>query len=324
MINYRKPTSIKGLSEQRRLPRLGKIRLGIKKVSQKSGKEYPAETSYFVVPPEVVKVYGETPTELDVMIPVEDLSVIIPQAYEMYGSGKGLKCVGDGEIAYRHDDKTQDMKEIDCPCEHLGHDCKQRAHLRVILPKINVGGIYEITTSSFNSIIDLNSSVDYIRALIGRIALVPLKLKRVPTETHHDGKKQIHYTLRLELEADINFVNQLRENTARILLQAAQYSLPPPLAENPAMDDGTIVEVVENMLNVPENVPGNHVTKYIAEVIFPKLKQLGKKTKAEAEIILSEWSKGKFTTFEALDYTSAEELFCFLQEQFEKTTGENR
>ena len=41
---------IKGLSEQRRLPRLGKIRLGVKKKNQK-GIEYPASTDYFVCPP---------------------------------------------------------------------------------------------------------------------------------------------------------------------------------------------------------------------------------------------------------------------------------
>ena len=33
--------AIKGLSEVRRLPRLGKIRLGIKKIAA-SGKEYPS------------------------------------------------------------------------------------------------------------------------------------------------------------------------------------------------------------------------------------------------------------------------------------------
>ena len=246
-----RPTTIKGLSEQRRLPRLGKIRLGIKKVSPK-GVEYPSETDYFVVPPEVVKVYGEKPKELDIMIPVEDSNISIPQAYEMYGSGKGLKCVGDGEIAFRLDDKSHEMNEIDCPCEHFGHACKQRAHLRFILPKVNVGGVYQIDTSSYNSIIDLNSSMDYIRALIGRVALVPLKLKRTPTETHHDGKKQTHYTLKLELEADINFINQLRENTSRILMQAAQYSLPPPVTENPAIDEGATTQIANEENALPE------------------------------------------------------------------------
>ena len=54
-------TKIKGLSDKRRLPRLGKIRLGVKAISQKSGKEYPKETDYFVCPPEVQAVYGEKP-----------------------------------------------------------------------------------------------------------------------------------------------------------------------------------------------------------------------------------------------------------------------
>ena len=47
---------IKGISEIRRLPRLGKIRLGEKKTAE-SGKEYPVETSHFVVPGEVARIY---------------------------------------------------------------------------------------------------------------------------------------------------------------------------------------------------------------------------------------------------------------------------
>src|SRR3990167_1112232 len=92
-------TRIKGLSDIRRLPRLGKIRLGIKKLA-KSGKEYPAEVSWFVVPPEVAKVYGEKPTELDVMFPTEDEHMVFPQAYRWYVSN-GLRCKGNGEIAMR-------------------------------------------------------------------------------------------------------------------------------------------------------------------------------------------------------------------------------
>ena len=338
MINYKRPTVIRGLSDQRRLPRLGKIRLGVKKVSPKSGKEYPTETSYFVVPPEVEKVYGNMPTELDVMIPVEDSNVIIPQAYEMYGSGKGLKCVGDGVVAYRHNEKTKDMAEIECPCDHLGIECKQRAHLRVILPKVNVGGVYQIDTSSYNSIIDINSSIDYIRALVGRIALVPLKLKRVPTETHHDGKKQTHFTMRLELEADIGFINQLRENTARILVQAAQYSLPPPVTENPAIDEGgiVVVEEVEEVEEVKKELvlpvssepaidlaavqqkEKTIIKEYLSKVLFPKLKELGYDTKQKAVDKLKEFTKIESSNFENVSMETAEALFIALQESLEK------
>jgi len=58
---------IKGLSEQLRLPRRGKIRLGEKKKSEKTGKTYPISLDYFVVPDEVKKVYGEKPRKLDIM-----------------------------------------------------------------------------------------------------------------------------------------------------------------------------------------------------------------------------------------------------------------
>lgn len=50
--------TIKHLLDHRaRLPRLGRIRLGVKKVAA-SGKEYPAEVSYFVIPDELKAVLG--------------------------------------------------------------------------------------------------------------------------------------------------------------------------------------------------------------------------------------------------------------------------
>ncbi len=46
---------IKGISEIRRMPRLGKIRLGIK-IEEPKKNPYPRPTDYFVVP-EIVKKY---------------------------------------------------------------------------------------------------------------------------------------------------------------------------------------------------------------------------------------------------------------------------
>jgi len=58
---------IKGLTQVRRLPRLGKIKMGIK-VKTTLGVEYPQKTDYFVVPPEVADVYGDRPKALDIII----------------------------------------------------------------------------------------------------------------------------------------------------------------------------------------------------------------------------------------------------------------
>lgn len=263
----RRVTTIQGVSQARRLPRLGKIRLGVRVKKAKRDSRckhdpsgmcnyctYPRETPHFVVPSEVAKVYGEEPLALDIMLPVDEPEVVFPQAYEYYGSGRGLKCTGDGRTAYRYNEKTKQMDAVECPCPLLDQGlCGMRGHLAVILPKVSVGGVYQIDTGSHNSIIDLNSSLDYVRALIGRFAMVPLKLKREPRETHHDGQRQIHYIMRVELEGDIEFVNQLRENTKRVLA-GPTFALPAPEMVNPELAEPVIAEEGEN-LNAAKDQP---------------------------------------------------------------------
>jgi len=164
MITTQKFTRVKGVSEQRRLPRLGKIRLGVKVVNPKTGAERPREVDYFVVPPEVAKIYGEQPKELDVLFPVNDIEIIFPQAYKWYGKSRGLKCIGNGVTAYRYNEETGTMQERECPCEIKGTQCALRAHLLFILPKVSMGGIYQIDVGSYNSIIDINSGLEYIQS----------------------------------------------------------------------------------------------------------------------------------------------------------------
>lgn len=243
-----KVTRIKGLSDRRRLPRLGVIRLGIKGKSGKTGNEYPIETDYFVCPDEVKKVYGATPRELEIMIPINDIESVFPCAYKYYGSSKGLKCSGNGEIAYRANKDTGELDEIECPCSLLDEGkCKQTGSLQFMIPSVSVGGVYQITTSSFNSIVDINSGLDYVSALLGRFAMVPLKIRRVQTETHHDDKKQNHYTLQIIFDADIKTLNSLREDTTRVL-EHPRYQLPKPESVNPEMDPPDVIVDEEDII----------------------------------------------------------------------------
>lgn len=239
-------TKIKGLSEIRRLPRLGKIRLGVKVISKKTGREYPRETDYFIVPPEVARVYGEQPKELDIMFPLNDVESVFPQAYKFYGNQKGLKCIGNGEIAMRLNDQGE-MIQRECPCKLLDTgECSRRAHLLVILPRINMGGVYQIDIGSYHSIVDINSALDYIQSLIGRFALVPLKLRRTPRETYAN-EKRIHYPLQVVLDADLNMINALRENTTRIIESTRGIALPAVEDINPKFDeDAVVVEEEDN------------------------------------------------------------------------------
>jgi hypothetical protein len=247
-------SKIKGVSDRRRLPRLGTIRLGIKLRSQKTGKEYPKETAYFVVPDEVARVYGERPTELEIMLPLNEQESVFPQSYKFYGSSRGLKCQGNGELAMYVDENTGEMLERECPCELLDQGkCKQTGTLMVMIPRVSVGGVYQIRTSSYNSIVDVNSGLDYVSALIGRFAMVPLKLRRTPIETHHNGSKQTHYTLQVIFDYDIDTLNKLREDNMRVL-EHPRYELPAPKDENPEFDPVDQVVDLEDEEEEPQNV----------------------------------------------------------------------
>ena len=255
-----KYTRISGLSSIRRLPRLGKIRLGIKKVSAK-GKEYPSETDYFVCPAEIKKVIGDEPKELNIMFPLNDPEALFPQAYKWYGSSKGLKCRGDGETALRLNEETGEMEERSCPCELLeSGKCKQRASLSFMMPGIKIGGVYQIDLSSYHSIVDINSGLDYAMAMLGgRIAMVPFILRRVPKETHNEGKKQIHYTLQLELDIPVEYAQKIREGENIYMMQKKRFEIEAPVEYgNPAHDnkeDGAvIVEETEDDVKERETV----------------------------------------------------------------------
>ena len=85
------------ISDIRRLPRLGKIRLGIKKEGQKG--PYPSATDYFVCPDEVKTVHGDAPRELPVMFPSDDIELIAPQWLSVIATPRGCSVAVMGNTA---------------------------------------------------------------------------------------------------------------------------------------------------------------------------------------------------------------------------------
>jgi hypothetical protein len=244
--NTKQYNRIRGLSGIRRLPRLGKIRLGIKKKTA-NGKEYPAEVDYFVCPPEVQKFYGPQPKLLDVMFPIDDPTTVFPQALKWYTSSS-LKCKGDGVTAMRRvkdltpeqkvklkdelPDDPESLVEVDCPCPLLEQgQCSQKGNLLVMLPRVSMGGVYQIDTGSYHNIVRINSALDYLRGLAGRIALVPLVLKRMPEKIEYEGHRATHYLLSLEFTGSIEEVKKLREDTNHVLDRIQTLALPAPVED---------------------------------------------------------------------------------------------
>lgn len=243
-MNQQKFTAIKDFKRVAYLPRLGKVRLGVKAVSQRTGKEFPKEVDYFVCPPEVKAVYGEKPKILDVMFPSENQAEVIPFSYKCYGSNQRLKCKGDGETAIWFNPETKEMEEKKCPCEALEkNECGKRGHLMVILPKVSLGGVYQIDTGSGTNINRILDVIAYWKAMVGRCKCIPLTLERVPEKVGNpaNGTMQTHYLFRFSTNLSTEMLNQAIENNRKIL--AIEYKVEKPIEEG-KLDD-TPIEIIE-------------------------------------------------------------------------------
>lgn len=213
---------IKGLTERRRLPRIGKIHLGVK-VKPEGKAEYPKAVDYFVFDPnhpqydELVKTYGEQPKELHVVFPSNDTEAFASQFYRLYSRSRGLVCKGDGETATRmFDTKTgalanRDSKEVvnkECQCtgrecpEYGKRGCGEVMNLQFLLPEVSGFGVWQIDTGSINSILNVNNALDLVRQIYGRVSMVPLVLALEPKEVTNpdDGKKKTVRVLNIRSE----------------------------------------------------------------------------------------------------------------------------
>lgn len=213
---------IKGWSDEVRLPRVGKIHLGIKKISEKTGREYPEKADHFVVkadettPEDAAQafkaVYGHAPKKLDVLFPVDDEAIVFPQWFKLYGQGTGLKRKCDGETCIAWDESAGQMVESPCLCAKedesgvAGPRCNEVASLSVILPRVRGLGVWQIDTGSRNSIINVNSFLRMVRAAYGKITGVPMTLSLIEQDVQRKGQdgrlqKTTVYVLRLDCNA---------------------------------------------------------------------------------------------------------------------------
>ena len=249
---------IKGLSEQTRLTRLGKIHLGIK-IEPEGRASYPRPTDYFVCPPEVQEVFGDQPKTLSITFPTEDPEQWASAFYRAYSSYQGLVCRGDGDsasrlvdldkvvsgdgelpedmhprawpVANRESTKTR-WTDIICPpdtCPEYGRKaCRPTMNLQFMLPDVTGLGVYQIDTSSWNSMRNILSGIQLIKGLCSRISLIPLTLSLVPREVQPEGqgKKIIHI---LQLTAPYKLADLFKYAA----LPPGQAMLPAPDTEPP-------------------------------------------------------------------------------------------
>jgi len=255
---------INGMSEQRRLVRYAKIRLGVKEPSER-GRDYPKAVDYFVCEEaEYRRVYPEKARELDIMFLSDDQEVVFPQYLKKYGLS-GLLCKGDGTTAERWNDEVKEWETRDCLYEecpdYQESKCSRVASLMFSLPKVRCGfGGFQIDTSSRNSIININSAIadhpdpkkwgSIRKALRGGISMTPLVLRVVPQETQHEGKKRLIYVLKLDFAGSLDELADL----------AKQRTQPPPPAVLPPYDESRAPDDLFPASQIGEVAPDDPVT----------------------------------------------------------------
>lgn len=263
---------ILGLTERPRLPRLGKIRLGLK-VEQEGRATYPKAVDFFVCPPEVTAVFGDEPKELQIVFPNDDIDGAASHWYRAY-SQRGLVCKGDGERA----DRLVDMKatvsgdgelpesrhpehwkiatsrsenvarhEIQCPpstCPQFQQRaCRPIMNLVFMLPDVPGLGVWQIDTSSWHSIRNVLGGLQLVQSLIGRVSGIPLTLALVDQWVQPEGQsKKIVHVLRLTAPYKLR---TLYERAA--LPRGEVFMLPSPDLETP---DDLVPEEVTDAVEV--------------------------------------------------------------------------
>jgi hypothetical protein len=320
---FKRFTKIKGkypISSIRRLTWKGKIHLGVQvpTIERDENKRYkldskgnpiqrrdkfgelefhPQDVYHFVCPSEVEAMFEKNPIELDIAFPLSgldenglpDIGGIFPQAYKYYGSSRGLKCVGDGEIAMKANEKGI-FEEIECPCDKFGQKdgCSKKASLFFFIPKISMGGIYAIDSGSWNTMVDIQSGIylalellkDPITGEYNSITMLPFKLRRVQKETQHEGRKDKHWPLTCELDLPIEDIKKIRVGKTLFLEQKRIYQIPERAEEiNPKFDsekEGVVVvrpeEIKEEVKKKKEKESGDQ-QKETKEPIKEKAKE---------------------------------------------------
>ncbi len=285
---------IEGLSEINRPPRQGMLRLGIKKQTA-GGKEYPSEVDYFILDPETPdpvekkrlidkfhEAFGDKPKTISVSLPASDIDEVFPQNYKRYGKNTSLKCIGDGISAVCTEEQfTKGLKtigfddrgftKVECKGRECvfattnekatTKECKATGTLSVEIYPLGGIGVWQVTTGSFNSIVNINSCIRSIVAKYGRAHALPLILERRPQITTFQGKKTTHYTLHINTDKSITeMVRQAQIAPERVLIEAYGKEVGALPAPDEIMDAETVQEPDKSLVTDPAIINPEHTT----------------------------------------------------------------
>jgi len=114
-----------------------------------------------------------------------------------------------------------------CPCYQKGY-CHRILNLQFLLPDCPGFGVYQLDTTSFYSIVNVNSGLKLIRGTCGRVSMIPLSLKLIEQEVTPEGIEKTVQVLSLTGSYSLAETQRYAQTPpGQVLLLAAPDSEPP-------------------------------------------------------------------------------------------------
>lgn len=190
------------------VPRAGTLHIGEKRISPKTGKEYPCALDYFKASDDrggsIATLFhrelGEKPQTIQVIFPSDDAELVCKETYEMRDSAGKVLAEGDGEnFIVWNGEKRIPMTTRDYPdlMDKLAHryesEWKVTLVLRFLVPAVRgVWGYWQLTTKgSASSIPQVRDVFDAFLERNGKISgvIFDLSVKVVKSSKPGDSSK---------------------------------------------------------------------------------------------------------------------------------------
>ena len=210
------------------------------------GKVYTEPTDYFVCPEEVKKVFGGLPRKLRIMFPTNDPAQWASRYLRCYSNSRRLICQGNGKTAVARvysgasDAELREKQCIPGSCVAYQQEiCRQVMNLQFLIPDCPGFGIYQLATSSYRSMNNINFSLERIYKTYHRFALIPLTLRLVEKKVQPEGQPKTVWVLKLKPTYSLTA-------TQRYAQMPPEQALVLPSPDNEVPDDLFLEEHINN------------------------------------------------------------------------------
>jgi hypothetical protein len=204
-----------------RLPLIGSIRCGEKRISQKTGKEYPVSLDYFIASGDYAskfnEAYPDKPSKIQIVFISDDDWQSCFEEWDARDEQGRRAGYGDGETYWLWDGKdyqpTTDPAQVRKYSDEGKIKWKPVLTIQFIIPAIRgVFGCWRFTTSGDKSSMNaIRTMYDEIKAQAGTVVNIPFDLIVKKVTSNKPGNQSVYPVVTLVPNISTENMEQLRQ-----------------------------------------------------------------------------------------------------------------